>query len=174
MNVSVPSELLPEKTGFDWIATEALVNPYSRQGLEIWNRLRGSRRFPARADLKPRDIVPIIQHMSVIKVIDGGKDFENRFLGDAVVRAHGIPIAGRRFSDIAREAPVLVRRLVPVAERVVAQGEPVAYRGKTGHDMTHVAYTDFEGVMMPLGETDAAVDYIVYAGICSVHVTPTE
>jgi hypothetical protein len=172
VTVAVPSELLPEKTGFDWLAVDALSNTYSLQALQIWRRIRGQRRFPSRHDLKPRDIAPIMEHMSVIKVIDGGADYENRFVGDSVVRVHGIPIAGRRFSEIANDAPVLVKRLLPVAGKTVATGAPVAYCGKTGHDMQQVIYTDFEGVMLPLGETDATVDHILYAGICTVHLVP--
>lgn len=172
MSVAVPTELLPEKTGFHWLAVDDVANTHSRQGLALWRRLRGTRRFPARGDLNPRDIAAIMHHMSVIKVIDNGADFENRFVGDSVTRAHGIKVAGRRFSDIARDSPILIKRLLPVVEKVVTSGQPVAYSGKTGHDMVHVIYTDFEGVMLPLGESDAAVDHILYVGSCTVHLAP--
>lgn len=162
--VAFPQELLPEKTAFECMPLEAIENAPARRAIEIWTSLRGSRRFPSRSDLKPRDIAPIMQNMSIVKVLDGGKDFENGFVGDAVVRAHDIPIVHRRFSDLSWDMPGLMAQLTPLFESVVKSGEPLAYRGKTGHDLTGVVYTDFEGVLLPLGE--GAVDHIVYVGIC--------
>lgn len=168
--VSVPTEFLPESTDFETFALDAIDCAPARRGLEIWNQLRGSRRFPARADLTPRRIAEIMPYMSMATVIDGGADFENRFVGDAVVRAHNVSIVHRRFSDVARDMPVLMGGLMPLFRQVVAEGKPLAYRGRTGHDMTLVVYTDFEGLLLPLGERDDIVDHIVYVGCCSLKV----
>jgi hypothetical protein len=113
-----------------------------------------------------------MRHMSLVAVIDGGADFENGFVGDAVVRVHDVPIAHRRFSDVALDMPTLMAGVTPLFRKVVETGEPLAYRGRTGHDMAHVVYTDFEGVLLPLGECDA-VDHVVYVGTNSVVAAPT-
>jgi len=162
------SGLLPERTDFECIPVGLVENAPARQALAIWNDLRGARRFPSRDELKLRDIAAIIQQMSLIAVIDGGRDFENRFVGDAVVRAHEVPIAHRRFSEIAKDMPVLMERLWSQCRRVVDTGEPLAYRGRTGHDMTRVVYTDFEGVLLPFGPD--AVDHVMYAGSCALRI----
>lgn len=168
--VAVPSELMPEKTDFECLSLDAVESTHARRGIAIWQSLRGPRRYPARSELQPRVIAPIMQHMSLVRVIDGGKDFENRFVGDAVVRAHEVPIEHRCFSDIARETPVLINRLLPLFRKVVESAEPLAYRGRTGHDLVRVVYTGFEGVLLPLGENPDAVDHVMYVGTCTVNL----
>ena len=172
--IAVPAEIVPERTGFERFSLDAVVSAPTRRGIAIWRLLRASRRFPARGDLKLRGIVDIMPYMSLVAVIDGGRDFENRFVGDAVVRAHDVPINHRRFSDVAKDMPTLMEGLLPLFRKVVETGEPLAYRGQTGHDMRHVVYTDFEGVLLPLGQSDDAIDFILYVGQCELKVTPVQ
>lgn len=171
--VAALAEAMPEKTDFEWLSLDQVESAPARRGIAIWHSLRGKRRFPSRKDLKPREIASIMQHMSLIKVINGGEDFENRFVGDAVVRAHEVPIEHRRFSDIAADTPVLIERLLPLFRKVVDTGEPLAYRGRTGHDLARVVYSDFEGALLPLGENDAAVDHVIFVGTCTLKARPS-
>lgn len=164
----VASSNLPEKTDFALLALDQAENAPARAGIAVWRALRGTRRFPRRNDLNPRDIAGFMQNMSVVAVIDGGEDFENRFVGDAVVRAHDVPIKHRRFSEVARDMPGLMNGVTPLFRQVVETGLPLAYRGRTGHDMAHVIYTDFEGVLLPFGESDDTVDHVVYIGTNTV------
>jgi hypothetical protein len=171
--VAFAGEHLPERTNFALLPLDEVESPSARYGIALWRTLRGERRFPARGDLNLREIAPIMRHMSLVAVIDGGADFENGFVGDVVVRAHDVPIAHRRFSDVARDMPTLMGGVTPLFRQVVETGLPLAYRGRTGHDMAHVVYTDFEGVLLPLGETDDAVDHVVYVGMNTVAAAPS-
>ncbi len=172
--IVVPAEIVPERTDFEQFSLDAVESVPTRRGIAIWRLLRAGRRFPAHDDLKLRDITDIMPYMSLVAVIDGGKDFENRYVGDAVVRAHDLPIRHRRFSDVAKDMPRLMEELLPLFRKVVETGEPLAYRGRTGQDLSHVVYTDFEGVLLPLGQSDEAIDYILYVGICELKVTPVQ
>jgi hypothetical protein len=171
---AVPAEIVPERTDFERFSLDAVESAPTRRCIAIWRLLRASRRFPAHDDLELKDITDIMPYMSLVAVIDGGKDFENRFVGDAVVRAHDVPIRHRRFSDVAKDMPTLMEGLLPLFRKVVETGEPLAYRGRTGHDMSHVVYTDFEGVLLPLGQSDEAIDYVLYVGKCELKVTPVQ
>ena len=171
---AVSAEIVPERTDFERFSLDAVESAPTRRGIAIWRLLRASRRFPAHDDLELKDITDIMPYMSLVAVIDGGKDFENRFVGDAVVRAHDVPIRHRRFSDVAKDMPALMEGLLPLFRKVVETGEPLAYRGRTGHDMSHVVYTDFEGVLLPLGQSDEAIDYVLYVGQCELKVTPAQ
>ena len=173
-STTVPAENVPEQTDFERIALEAVESAPTRRGVAIWRLLRASRRFPAHDDLKLKNITDIMPYMSLIAVVDGGKDFENRYVGDAVVRAHDVPIRHRRFSDVAKDMPALMEGLLPLFRKVVETGEPLAYHGRTGHDMSHVVYTDFEGVLLPLGPSEEAVDYVLYVGKCELKVSPVQ
>ena len=171
-SVAVPIELTPEKTEFERLSLDQVDGMHALRGIAVWHIQRGSRRFPSRRDLDFRDIASILPYMSLVMVINGGEDFENRFVGDVVVRAHDVPIRHRRFSEVAADMPRLMDGIAPMFREVVDTGEPLAYRGRTGHDMTHVVYTGFEGVLLPLGETDEAVDHVVYVGACTVDALP--
>jgi hypothetical protein len=170
--IAIPAEILPERTGFEQFPLDEVESTPARRGIAIWRLLRGIRRFPARDYLKLRDIVDIMPYMSLVAAIDGGRDFENRFVGDAVVRAHDVPIRHRRFSDVAKDMPTLMGGLLPLFRKVIETGEPLAYRGRTGYDMFHAVYTDFEGVLLPLGQTDETIDHILYVGACELKVSP--
>ena len=169
---AAPAQIAPERTDFELFSLDEVKNSPARRAIAIWRLLRADRRFPAHDDLKLRAIADFTPYMSLVAVIDGGRDFENRFVGDAVVRAHDVPIKHRRFSDVAKDMPTLIYGLLPLFRKVVETGEPLAYRGRTGHDLSHVVYTDFEGVLLPLGPSNDAVDYVLYVGQCELKVTP--
>ena len=173
-SIAVPAENAPEQTDFERISLDAVESAPTRRGIAIWRLLRASRRFPAHSDLKLRNIVDIMPYMSLVAVVDGGKNFENRYVGDAVVRAHDVPIRHRRFSDVAKDMPTLIEGLLALFRKVVETGEPLAYRGRTGHDMSHVVYTDFEGVLLPFGKSEEAVDYVLYVGQCELKAAPVQ
>lgn len=166
------AEIVPAQTDFECFPLDALTASQTLRGIEIWRAHCGGRRFPAYEDLKPRAIIDIMPYMSMIAVINGGQDFENRFVGDAVVRAHHVPIRHRRFSDVAKDMPTLMYGLLPLFRQVVESGEPLAYRGRTGQDLSQVVYTDFEGVLLPLGPDDETVNFVLYVGKCELKVTP--
>ena len=123
---AVSAEIVPERTDFERFSLDAVESAPTRRGIAIWRLLRASRRFPAHDDLELKDIADIMPYMSLVAVIDGGKDFENRFVGDAVVRAHDVPIRHRRFSDVAKDMPTLMEGLLPLFRKVVETGEPLA------------------------------------------------
>jgi len=165
LTVAFPSELLPEKTDFEWLSLDEVQSAPVRAGVAWWRSMRGDRHCPSYADLRPRDIAGLMQYMAVVKVLDGGADFENGFVGDAVVRSHDVAIARRRFSEVAKDMPGLMAAITPLFRHVAKLCAPLAYRGKTGHDLEHVLYTDFEGVLLPLA-SDGKVTHITYIGHC--------
>jgi hypothetical protein len=112
-------------------------------------------------------------YMSLVTVINGGEDFENRFVGHEVVRAHDVTVRHRRFSEIAADMPRLVEGLLHLFRKVVDTGEPLAYCGRVGGEFKNVEYTDSEGVLLPFGMTDEAVDHVLYVGTCSTCFHPS-
>lgn len=103
--------------------------------------------------------------MSLVKVIDGGADFEHRIVGDGHVQAFRVSLQNRRFSEIACEAPELISISQPNFLKVVQTRAPLAFRGNTGRDAVNVLFTNVESIFLPLGETDEAVDHVVVFGV---------
>jgi hypothetical protein len=147
-------------TVFEWPKLDELETAPLKMAVEYWQSVRGTRLFPSRKELKPRAIAPVLPYLALLKVIDGGTDFEHRIVGDAQVRAFRVPLQNRRFSELADEAPELISISKLLYLKVVQTRAPVCWRARTGYDSLNVAFKEVEGVALPLGETEAAVDHV--------------
>lgn len=83
--------------------------PPLQAGLDYWDKLRGDRPFPARADIDPTDIPKLLPQMELVEVLEqdhnGVPDFRYRLVGTGV---DGISLqnnAGRKISDIPHQRP---------------------------------------------------------------------
>lgn len=97
-------------TAIDFVPVAELQHCAVRLGFDYWQRQRGARKFPARAQIRPNEIVSALSHFSLIKVWDGGADFEVRIAGDAMNCAYRAPLNGRLISDIATDLPLMATR----------------------------------------------------------------
>jgi hypothetical protein len=147
-------------TVFEWPKLDELETAPLKMAVEYWRSVRGPRLFPSRKELKPRAIAPVLPYLALLKVIDGGADFEHRIVGDAQVRAFRVRVQNRRFSEIAAEAPELVSVSRPLFLKVVQTRAPLCWRARTGYDAVDVIFKEVEGVLLPLGETEEAVDHV--------------
>jgi hypothetical protein len=148
-------------TSFETTDLDDLENPAVRLGVTCWLQLRGERRFPARDEMQPREIAGALRHMLLVKVLDGGADYEYRIVGDAQVRAYTVTLQNRRFSQVAADAPVLGKAVGQMFDRVVKEGEPIAARGRVGRDIPEANFTDSEFAILPLGTDRDGVDHLV-------------
>jgi len=154
--------ILPSQvTTFEWLGLDQLREAPLRAAVAYWSAIRGDRLFPSRNDLKPRDMGGLLPYMSLVMVIDGGADFEHRIVGDAVVRAFGVPLQNRRFSEIALQAPKLIEVSFSLFRKVVETRAPLAYLQRTQSDTFQIVCTLAEMVLLPLGRSDEAVDHVV-------------
>ncbi len=152
--------LKPPPTAFDWLTLDQLESAPLKLAVAYWRSIRGHRLFPARNDVKPRDLAGLLPYLALVKVIDGGRDFEHRVVGDAQVRAFRVPVQNRRLSEIAHDAPGIIAASLPMYQKVAQSRAPLAWRGRMGYDAVDVAFKEVEGVMLPLGETDDVVDHV--------------
>jgi len=149
-----------EITSFERISLAELKSPVVRQGVDHWTALRGARRFPARQDIHPRDIKAILANLLLIRVLDGGSDFEFRIAGDAQIQTYAIDFAGKRLSELKHTSPAYGYILAGLFGYVAQFGEPVALRGKFGPGFPNVRIAYCETAFMPLGSGDA-VDHLL-------------
>jgi hypothetical protein len=156
----MPDASFPKFSTIEHPSLDELVTPPVRFGVDYWCKLRGTRRFPARGDLQFRALAGMLRTMSLLRVLDGGADFEHRFVGDAQVRAFNVVLQNRKFSEIAKEAPQLIAISRPHFLHVVESRSPLGLKGRTGLDADAVAFTEVEEVFLPFGDSDAAVDHI--------------
>jgi hypothetical protein len=155
------SQFLSDPVKFEVITLEALENPIVRRGTDYWLSLRGTRCFPARDDVKLREIGSVLSHMMLITVIEGGADFELRVVGDAIAWALRVPVHKRRLSDIGNDAPVFAERNFKFYRSVVESRRPLAIHTRLGLDSPELRFTNAEAAILPLGSSDDVVDHLL-------------
>jgi hypothetical protein len=136
-----------------------------RQVADRWTSLRGTRRFPARADLSPKNLKNLLRHIMLLKVIDGGADYEFRIVGDVQVLAYGQNYSGMRLSELGHKHPKFAEGLKIFYDAVRTGRAPFGYRGWIGRDMPDTRYSHHEIAFFPLGPEDDVVDHILIAGV---------
>jgi hypothetical protein len=156
-----PRQEIEDITSLESIMLDDLESPIVKLGAEYWRALRGIRRYPSRKDLHPRDVASVLGNMVLVKVIDGGNDFEYRIVGEVQAQAYGYRLQGRRISQIAAERPAYGHSVRGAYRRICESGEPVAVRGYIGSDFAHLKFAYCEHIALPLGATDDAVDHIL-------------
>jgi hypothetical protein len=155
---------LPDKTATPQrvrtaIALDELRNPFVREALETWERLRGNRRMPARADMTPRAMKGFLKYMTLAQALDGGH-FRYRISGDQVNIQQGMMLQGLTTADIDTRIAGYGSQLARLYARVLRRREVCAYRGlyfRPGdkHTFAH------ESIMAPLADDGETPDHII-------------
>jgi hypothetical protein len=166
-NAPLPHDELqvPQYSSGHILALEEIENATLRQIAEHWLALRGERRFPSRGDLAPKNFKTLLRHITLLRVVDGGADYEFRILGDVQVQAYGENFTGMRLSEVGAKHPKLAEALRLLYDGVRMGREAVGYRGWIGRDMPDTKYSYHECAFFPLGAADHAVDHILVAGV---------
>jgi len=137
-------------------ALSDIRSPILRQGLAYWNDKRGERAMPARADLDPMEIIPILPHVILFDVLRDPLDFRYRLIGTVVEEHMSEPYTGRRFSEF--EGQRASSRIWACCEHVLNEKQPlrtdIPYIGPKSN------FTTIEDIMMPLSSDCETVDMI--------------
>jgi hypothetical protein len=142
------------------ITLDTVQSPVVRDARDTWMRLRGERRMPSRADMTPRAMRGFLKYLSLLEVLDGGRDFRFRISGDVVNIQQGMTLQGLTTSDWDAKLPGFGTHMRRVYHRVFRRGEPVAYSGlylraADQHTFSH------ESFMAPLGDDGETVDHLI-------------
>lgn len=158
--MSLKSELVsPFESLTQSIALTDVDSPILLRGLALWECLRNGRKYPQRGDVLPRELKSLLRNTALLRVIDGGKDYEYRIVGDAYVMAHGVSFQGRKWSDTAQFSPGYQAAIKPVYDQVVSTGAPIATRGWIERGSAAGEHVYCEYVFLPLGAE--IVDHIL-------------
>lgn len=165
--MSAQPQRAPDTSSVHVITLDALEDATVRTGASYWRMLRGARRLPARADLAPREMRGILKNTVLLKMLDGGADYEYRITGDAHVQAYGLAFRDMRITDIAKLSPVFGKQMHDLYEHVRKTAAPFAVRGWVGREVADARFVYYESVFLPLGDDGETVDHIL---IVSVYV----
>jgi hypothetical protein len=155
-----PVPLSPERPG-GVISPDEAETAAVRSGIAYWRRLRGDRLFPSRFEVSPRDIADLLRNTVLMRVVDGGADYEYRIVGDAHVVAHGFSIQGRCLSAMDEYAPGYGKVLKSLYDPVVRNRAPFGLRGWIARGEEDADFIHSESIFLPLGPDDETVDHVL-------------
>jgi hypothetical protein len=131
------------------------------QGIAYWQSLKGGRRFPARSQVTLRGLRGLAKHSALVRVIEGGRDYEFRFVGDVPVSAVGWNFQGRRTSEPEVAAVMQANYRQRFYDEVVRTGEPRLFKCRMVEHCRLRLPMHSETAYFPLGDDDEVVDYLL-------------
>ena len=135
-----------------------------KQGLAVWDTLRGERRYPSRSAVTPRALAKLLPKTVLLQVDPDKSEFVFRIVGDIWQEAHGFNLQGKSMADIDRVSPGYGSGIKRIFARVCRKREPVAMHGALERDEQYGPMLRYESLYLPLGETDSVVDHILGFG----------
>lgn len=149
----------PASSTIEVVAPDELTAKPVSLALAYWNGLCGTRPFPAREEIVPRDMAPFLRNVALARVIDAGRDYEYRIAGDAFVQAFGYNFKGMLLSEIEAKDPTYGQLTRALYEHVRTLAQPFALRGVVPPSVPS-RFTRHETIFFPLGK-DGAVDHLM-------------
>lgn len=170
MNAIVPADDFERGIREQLIPLQSLSSPSSIRGVEYWRTLLRGRPYPARREIQPRPIAPILHDLLMISVIGDGEEFQYRIVGGTLVRFYGGWIQNATTADVDSRFPGYGRSIRNTYRLVYTNRAPLALRGKLlsrGPEGSNISrILDYECVLLPLGEDGMPIDHIM--NVCAV------
>lgn len=159
----LPPDLLA--SGSVTVPIEEAGNPLVKKSVEYWRSVRGERQFPARAELTLRGMAKFLRYTLIVRVIDGGVDYEFVYVGDAQREAFRSYFKGLRVTQIEATAPEFGRVFRGVYDIIRTNAVPFIVRGRSSAETASSETAYHESAFLPLGASNAAVDHILIVGV---------
>ena len=133
-----------------------------RAALTIWTDRRGARSVPKKGDMSPRDMRTFLRDVMLFDVLDSGRNFRCRVMGDGAVVAWGASFQRMNRTDMnsvqAGMGDVFARVLRACARR---QG-PIVTRGILWR--AQFDECDQETLFPPFSSKDGSIDQVLCVG----------
>jgi len=141
---------------------DSVEDPDLRHLLDYWNRLRGERAMPARAEIEPKALRRSLRYVHMYDVVEGGQEFRARLVGTAVYPGLDNDQTGKLISE--HPDPGVRLRFSVLLRHVVTHRTPAR---SVSLRQTDRAATDrrTEGLWLPLGESDSVEQILVQSSL---------
>lgn len=170
METARPGKPVPASAaaGEAWPATAItpndLVQPATRDAYAAWQAARGERRMPSRADMPPRVMKSFLSFIALAEIVDGGKDFRFRVVGDGIAMKQKLSLIGKTLTDVDRMVPGFGTFLRDLYRHSVQQRDALAYRGAYVRSADRHPFT-YEAVIVPLGDDGETSDHVLVVSV---------
>ena len=127
-----------------------------------WDEKRAMRPMPARADIRPSDFKQHLSWLMTLDVLDGGRDFRHRVVGDDIAQYFAWNPSGTTVKEaFATQPPELLKVVIAIYRGVIAQRVPIYAFGDTGWAGKNVERC--EALHLPLSDDGETVTTILSA-----------
>jgi hypothetical protein len=123
-----------------------------------WQRQRGDRRMPARADIDPADFRKLLPHVMLFNAEGLGGPYSIRLVGENLVRFFGGNFTGKP-ADFGME-PDAAAATIYLLDRVVTDRAPIFRIGRA-YWWKAQDFRAYETMLLPLGADGQTVDMIL-------------
>lgn len=133
-----------------------LRNKTIKAAFDYWNEKRADRDMPARGDIDPAEIVPLLPHVMLVDVAHDPLDFSFRLVGTEVVHRYGREFTGRRLLDL--DLDHVKQQVFEEYSLSVERGQPEYF--VDDYMMTDGRVMHFERLLMPLSDDGRQVNML--------------
>jgi hypothetical protein len=146
------------------ICPDDLRQPSTRDAYAAWLGARGERRMPSRADMSPRVMRKFLNYVALVELVDGGRDFRFRVVGDGIATKQKLPLIGKTLAEVDRMVPDFGTFLRNLYSRTIEQRGALAYRGTYVRTADRHPFT-YEAVILPLGDDGETPDHVLVVSV---------
>lgn len=124
---------------------------------DLWQQKRENRKWPPPKALRPRDMLPYIEHIMLIDVHQKPLDFTMRLVGTGYSRFVPKDPTGQRIIHLKNGEEVFERfqKAVGLGVPYLGLNQPLAWADK------YKEFKNFDGIVLLLGETDQHIDMLI-------------
>jgi hypothetical protein len=135
---------------------EPIKHPKLASLLEFWSVKSVGKRMPARVDFDNFEFSPWMGHLTILDVIDKGRDFYFRLHGTNIVKLYGQEMTGKLVSELPSEVSGTI---FTEYRELVDRCEPILIARK--HVMPKQDYTKIIKLLLPLSSDNESVDQLI-------------
>jgi hypothetical protein len=142
---------------FRRLRLDTLESPEFRFLLDMWNRKRGKRQAPGRADFDPLEMRPILSRLILIDVVRDPPDFRYRLAGTDTFFIHGEELTGRSVLSIvpSKQGQLVWNDLCDLIETWEPQYVQLEFDNRDGHPR------NYRVLRLPLSTEGSQVDVVM-------------
>ena len=139
-----------------------IEQPILRFLKEYWDKKRGARAMPSRADIKPSEMKEYLGWVILVDVLPGYDDFRYRTIGSRVSQYFLADSTGRTIREaFAAYGEGAVNAVVAVHRK--AARDRVALRSYGGAGWLDRSFLDFDAIFLPLSDDGETANMVLSA-----------
>lgn len=127
-----------------------------RDLLDLWNRKRGDRRMPARADFSPTEMKALLPMMALFDVEPAPRRYRVRLFGTGLGLHSGLDLSGKYLDQVAGADGVVQR-----CDWLVEHRRP-SFRHDVVLTWSERPWRSYDVLGLPLAADDEAVDMLMF------------